>query len=177
MIQDSDDRPLLSGEQRIAAAVGRVNAALTRMAQLMDRAPAPAYPADTPEIEAALYDAESRVARLEAHLAAERERLAVVEQQLAAQGGRLAEIDDELYRLRQSNAELRAITEELRASLSANVADPALVNRAMEAEIAALQANRAADLAEVSAVIAGLRPLVANAGRSAPRQLDAEEEN
>ncbi|ADO43215.1 hypothetical protein [Ketogulonicigenium vulgare] len=164
MTQDSQQFAPL-GADRIADAAARVEAALSRIAGVLQASASgplhAGHAADTSE-----------------QLAAAEGRFAVLEQQLAAQGSRLAEIDDELYRLRQSNAELRAVAEEMRGSLAANVADPRLINRAMEAEIAALQASRAADLAEVSAVIAGLRPLVANSARPSHqfRAADFEEQ-
>jgi chromosome segregation ATPase len=90
-------------------------------------------------------------------------RITALEAELAAQRGQMERFDGDLQRLRQSNADLRDLTGQLRAALAAEVAEPELVNRAMLAEIEALRATRAADLAEVKAVFEELRPLIEEA--------------
>ena len=72
----------------------------------------------------------------------------------------MIEMDKELQRLQQINAELRAVASEMRLALAEGVAEPELVNKATMAEIDALNASRAADRAEVAAVLAELKPLV-----------------
>lgn len=81
----------------------------------------------------------------------------------AAARAEMAALDHALQGLRQSNADLRDIVGQLRGALVAQVADPALVNRAMLAEIEALRAGQAADLAEIEAVYGALRPLIGEA--------------
>ena len=87
-------------------------------------------------------------------------RVAQLEAEVADNRLRLSEGDEDMQRLRQANAELRDIGAQLRVALAEGVAEPQLINRAMLAELEALRAARAADLAEVNAVIAELRPLV-----------------
>lgn len=72
----------------------------------------------------------------------------------------LSAVDAEMQRLRQSNADMREINAQLRAAASEGAADPELINRAMMAEIEALEAQRASEAAEVAAVIAELKPLI-----------------
>lgn len=76
---------------------------------------------------------------------------------------RLLELDGELQALRASNDQLRAANEALRSANAEGVGDPSLINQAMEAEIEGLRAARAADKAEVNAVIERLAPLLPNA--------------
>jgi chromosome segregation ATPase len=85
-------------------------------------------------------------------------KVAELESVLATERDRLAGLDHALQGLRQSNADLRELTGHLRAALTEEVADPGLVNRALLAEIEALRATRAADLAEIEAVYDALRP-------------------
>jgi hypothetical protein len=90
-------------------------------------------------------------------------KVAELEATLAAERDRLGSLDHAVQRLRQSNADLREVAGQLRGALAGEVADPALVNRALLAEVEALRATRAADLAEIEAVYDALRPHIGEA--------------
>ena len=76
---------------------------------------------------------------------------------------RLSELDGELQTLCASNDQLRQSNAALRAANAEGVADPALINSGLEAEVEGLKAARATDQAEVNAVLARLEPLLATA--------------
>jgi chromosome segregation ATPase len=154
-------------EGRITAALDRIRRGVEWMDELA--ASAPASPVDAVAHEASglrsRLDEERTVnAQLEERVRALKERqdgrVAHLEAEVAENRARFGEIDEDMQRLRQANAELRDIGAQLREALAQGVAEPQLINRAMLAELEALRAARAADLAEVNAVIAELRPLV-----------------
>ncbi len=68
----------------------------------------------------------------------------------------VSRIDGELQSLRETNAQLREINTRLREANAAGLADPDLVNAALEAELKALRATHAADRAEAEAIYAEL---------------------
>jgi len=90
-------------------------------------------------------------------------RIAELEAQVAAAAERTGALDVELQRLLEVNAELRAVASEMSQALSDGVAEPELVNKAMHAELDALRAARAADRAELDAVLAELAPIAGEA--------------
>ena len=154
-------------EGRITAALDRIRRGVEWMDELA--ASAPALPTDAPGQEAAALRArleEERTvnAQLEERVRALKDRqdgrLAHLEAETAENRARLSGMDEDLQRLRQTNAELRDMTAQLREALAQGVAEPQLINRAMLAELEALRAARAVDLAEVNAVIAELRPFL-----------------
>ena len=154
-------------EGRITAALDRIRRGVEWMDELA--AAAPASPADAASLEAGslrsrLEEERTVNAQLEERVRALKERqdgrVAQLEAEVAENRMRLTEGDEDMQRLRQANAELRDIGAQLRVALAEGVAEPQLINRAMLAELEALRAARAADLAEVNAVIAELRPLV-----------------
>lgn len=76
---------------------------------------------------------------------------------------RMAKLDTDLQRVRRANTQLSDACAALREANEAGVGDPHLINKAMLAELEALRAVRAADVAETSAIISALAPLVENA--------------
>ena len=147
---------------------GRITAALDRIRRGLEAVDAPRKgpdPADIARLEAALAEERTANAQLEERVKALKDRqdsrLARLEATVEEQKGRMAAVDRDLQALRQANAELREVTGQLRAAVAENVAEPELVNRAMQAELDALRAVRAADIAEVDAVMAELAPLIA----------------
>lgn len=87
-------------------------------------------------------------------------KLAELESNVDAGRARSSRMDRELQRLRQVNAELRDINGQLREALSEGVSEPHLVNKAMLAELEALRATRAADAAEMDAILEELTPII-----------------
>ena len=159
------DISLLEG--RITAALDRIRRGVEWMDELA--AAAPAIPQDSNHTEIddlrSKLDEERTVnAQLEERVRALKERqdgrVAQLEAEVSESRVRFAAIDIDLQGLRQTNAELRDITAQLREGLAQGVSEPQLINRAMLAELEALRAARAVDLAEVNAVISELRPLL-----------------
>jgi predicted nucleic acid-binding Zn-ribbon protein len=149
---------------RIGQAFARIGEALERLE------PVPVHRIDPAEVEALKRElADERVvqAQLEERIRGLKDkhdkRVAEFEAAMATERERMAALDHELQRLRQSNADLRDVVGQLRAALAEEVSEPELVNRAMVAEIEALRATRAADLAEIEAVYDSLRPLIGEA--------------
>lgn len=155
-------------ERRIAAALGRIAGGLARLREAPATVGEQQGEADTGRSVAALQVAldEERTAnaqlqeRLRLLRDRNEDRVAALTAERDAARAQLAELDRALQDLRHSQAELREMAAQLRTALAANVAEPELVNRAMQAELDGLQAQRAADAAEVDAVLAELRPLI-----------------
>lgn len=159
------DISLLEG--RITAALDRIRRGVEWMDELA--AAAPTAPLDHSQTEAdglrARLDEERTVnAQLEERVRALKDRqdgrVAQLEAEVADSRARLTAADQDVQGLRQTNAELRDVAAQLREALTQGVTEPQLINRAMLAELEALRAARAVDLAEVNAVIAALRPLL-----------------
>ena len=88
------------------------------------------------------------------------------EQRIATQQTQLQALDVELQRLRASNAHLRELNTQLRQVVTEGLA-PELIDAAVTAEVEALHAQRAADAAEVDAILAELKPLVEESSHAA----------
>ena len=109
-------------------------------------------------------------AQLEARVRAIKEKqetmVADLQDEVAALRDALTQTDADLQRLRSVNAELRDSNSALRKANSEGVADPDLVNTAMETEIEALRELNEANRAEIDRVLNELEPMlgeVANA--------------
>ncbi len=80
-------------------------------------------------------------------------RVDTLARQLDAQGV-------ELQRLKQSNVQLRETMQAMRDAMAKGVHDPALINKSMAAELDALRATRAAEIAELDGILSELKPLI-----------------
>lgn len=155
----------------------RITTALDRIKQGLDgfagaAAPVPAQdPVDSGASEALVAELTGKLdeeqtanAQLEERVKLLKERqdgkLAELESNVDAGRARAARMDRELQRLRQVNAELRDINTQLRDAVSVGVSEPHLVNKAMLAELEALRATRAADAAEMDAILEELTPII-----------------
>lgn len=147
-------------ERRITAALERIGRGLDRG---FERATPLALPSDPgePAAQIGLQDliAERDAARSDAAQAwAEADRLqaavALLTRQLDAHG-----LD--MQRMRKTVIQLRETLRGLREAQASALADPALLNTALIAELEALRSERHADLVEMEAIIAELRPLTA----------------
>ncbi len=137
-------------EHRIIAALARINAGL-------DKWPGPgpsdkANPVDPSQVG---LDAGRSAPAAEGQaspnpLQVEVDRLT---RQLDAQG-----LDTQ--RLRSSVAQLREEVRRLREAAESGLADAALINRAMQAELDALRAARASETTEIGEILAALAPLI-----------------
>jgi len=145
----------------IAELERRIAAALDRASQAMDRLSAGGEGAESAKALAAELEAERMAnAQLEERVRAIKEK----------QDGRMAELERDVTRLRdvveardEMLQQVRAVNEELRKSNTAlreanaqGLADPGLVNDAMQSELEAMRTARAADKADVEDVLATL---------------------
>lgn len=156
-------------ESRLSAALDRIRSGVERLGISAGEADAIAPDAaDGPtlaQVQARLAEERDANAQLEERVKALKARqdgrLAELEAQADGARIKMAKVDKDLQRLRQVNAELRDINAKLRAAVAAGVTEPHLINLAMQAELEALRAVRAADAAEVDAVLDALRPILA----------------
>ena len=158
----------------IEALQGRIMAAMDRISQGVEALSAAPAEADTTEIDAlrgALEEEKLVTAQLEERIkklkAAHAEELAAAQTAapasaaaVSADEDRLAALDTELQRLRKANEQLRASNAALREANEAGVGEPHLINSAMLAELEGLRAVRSADVAEASAIMDQLVPLL-----------------
>jgi DNA repair exonuclease SbcCD ATPase subunit len=151
-------------QQRLTAAMDRIASGMGALGS--------AAAGNSEALETALVDeklANAQLGERVRKLAEKQEAVAakMAAAQEAAQA-RTAELDLELQRLRKANDQLRQSNAALRKANEEGVGEPHLINKAMMAELEALRAARAADVAETSSIIGALAPLL--------DQLDAPEE-
>ncbi|SEW15389.1 hypothetical protein SAMN04488515_1306 [Cognatiyoonia koreensis] len=143
-------------QSRIAGALDRIRVGVEGMSTSVDES-----------LQARLAEEQTANAQLEERVKALKERqdgkITELEGRVTAQAEQMAKLDAELQRLRTSNADLRDVNAQLRAAATDGVAQPELINRALMAEVEALSAQRAADAAEVDAILSDLKPLVREA--------------
>lgn len=151
-------------ERRISAALARIGAGLERLGQ--GAAPTAATGGET-ALHEALEAERVANAQLSERVRAIREKqettLGALERKLAAAKAEIEQHLRDLARMKGANAELTATNRALVDAAEVGLADAHLVNRAMQAELAALRAERAAEVAELDDILAGLAPLVAPA--------------
>ncbi|MFW2587373.1 hypothetical protein [Sagittula sp. SSi028] len=75
----------------------------------------------------------------------------------------LQALDAEVQRLRAANAQLAESNTALREANAMGVGDTQLINKALAAELEAMRASRALEIAEAEALVATLEPLLAEA--------------
>jgi len=147
---------------------GRLAAALDRIGQGLERM-APEDAADPAEVAALRQDLDDeRIAceqlreRVKA-LKAQRDRLDAELEAARAGALDIGRLDSELQGLRAANEKLREINDKLRAANAGGVAEPGLIDAAMQAELDALRAERAAERAETGAILGELSEAVKSA--------------
>ncbi|MGD1881890.1 MAG: hypothetical protein ACFB11_06135 [Paracoccaceae bacterium] len=131
-------------ERRISAAMDRIATGVGRVGETV---------AGAADLQTALDEEKLANAQL-----MERVRKLSTRQQEA--DARLQMLDTDLQRLRQANADLRAANDALRKANAEGVGDPNLINQSIMAELEALRAARAADIAEAESIIGALAPLL-----------------
>ncbi|WP_299376790.1 hypothetical protein [uncultured Tateyamaria sp.] len=143
-------------QQRLTAAMDRISTGLGAVGSTSN--------ADADALQAALEDEKLANAQLQERvrkLSDQQAGAAAAAEAAASQAqARVAELDLELQRLRKSNDQLRESNMALRAANEEGVGEPHLINKAMMAELEALRATRAADVAEASSIIGALTPLL-----------------
>lgn len=170
-------------QRRIASALSRIDAGVealqVRAATQVDPAAHAALHAALEEEKRLSAQAEARRAEQAAqHEAALRDLRAALEETEAramaaeaaassgAEGGAetvpqdMRAMEAELDRLKATVAQLRETVAALREAQEAGVADPQILNRSLVAELDALRAERAAEVAETTAILAALEPLL-----------------
>ncbi|GAA0293310.1 hypothetical protein [Rhodovulum strictum] len=147
-------------ERRITAALERIGAGLERLERIDPDRP---DPAELEGLREALEIERSTNAQLNDRVKAIRERqetqVARLDRRAHEMTERAEALEAEVERLRAVNARLRETSAALRAANAEGLGDPVAIDAAMMAELAALEALRAGDRAELEAIIADLRPL------------------
>jgi len=153
---------------------GRITSAIDRIAQGVDKMGGNAARPD-PEMAQNLEDERTANAQLTARVRALKTRsdaeMAEMRAAVEEADARMGQLDVELQRVRRANQQLIEACETLRDANAEGVGDADLINKAMLAELEGLRATRATDVAEASAILAALGPLVENA-KEQPNQED-----
>lgn len=144
----------------------RITAAMDRLAQGVDKlGTAPSGP--DPEMAQALEDERTANAQLSERVRALKTKsdseMASMRTQVEETDARMAQLDIELQRVRRANAQLTESCAALRDANEEGVGDAHLINKAMLAELEGLRAARATDVAEATAILSALTPLVDDA--------------
>jgi predicted RNase H-like nuclease (RuvC/YqgF family) len=152
----------------ISALEGRITAALDRIRQGLDvRSGSTAGDAT---LQAELDKERATNAEMVERVRILKERqdtqVASLTTRVEAQRGQLQKLDAELQKLRASNVQLREMNTQLRETVTTGLS-PELHSDAVASEIAALHAQRAADAAEVDAILAELKPLIEETSNAA----------
>ena len=145
----------------IAELERRIAAALDRASQAMDALSAGSDDAENAKALAAELEAERMAnAQLEERVRAIKEKQDTRMAELERDVSRLRDVvearDEMLQQVRGVNEDLRRSNTALREANAQGLADAELVNHAMQTELEALRATRAADKAEVEDVLATL---------------------
>ncbi|MEL7082079.1 MAG: hypothetical protein AAGK82_11780 [Pseudomonadota bacterium] len=140
-------------EKRLTAALERISSGLDKL-DADGSGEAAALKTELDEEKLANAQLQERLKTLTARQAAADE----------AAADKATQLDLELQRLRQANSELRASNTALREANAKGVGEPHLINKAMLAELEALRAARAAEIAEAESIIGALTPLLDEAG-------------
>lgn len=175
-------------ERRLAAALARIGAAAERLAEAPPDGAAAEAPDSAAEVEAArlarlLEEARAETAEVQRRMDTARDRqaatVATLEARIAALTQQIDSQGIEVQRLRMLNVQLREALRALRESLAAGVAEPAQINRALQAEVEALRTARAIEVAELDTLLAALEPHVtaAEARADAPADPDPAPED
>lgn len=145
---------------------GRITAAMDRIAQGVGGMSAASAGPD-PETLQALEEERTANAQLSERVRALSTRsdaeMAAMRAQVEEADARIAQLDIEMQRVRRANAQLIEAADALRQANAEGVGDADLINQAMLAELEGLRAQRASDIAESSAILAALGPLVESA--------------
>lgn len=148
----------------------RITSALDRIARGLEGLDASEDTQDaTQEVERltqALEEERTLTAQLEERVKAIKDKLDArvqgLDKAMAEARASVTAMDTELQQLRDVNEKLRASNVALRDANAAGLADADLINTALQTELEALRASRAADAAEVSAVLGQLDAILGN---------------
>lgn len=142
----------------------RITAAMDRVAAGMDKLGAAKSSGPDTDIRQALEDERTANAQLTERVRALKRKsdaeTTSMRTQVEEMDARMAQLDIELQRVRRANAQLTESCAALRDANEEGVGDAHLINKAMLAELEGLRAARAADVAEATAILSALTPLV-----------------
>jgi DNA repair exonuclease SbcCD ATPase subunit len=147
----------------IAELERRITAALERIGRGIERGPGPALAPD-PELLVPEADRAALIAERDAALAQAQAARDETGQLQAAVSQLTRQLDGhglDMQRMRKTVIQLRETLRGLREAQAAALPDPGLINTALIAELEALRTERQADLIEMEAIIAELKPLTA----------------
>jgi len=143
-------------QARIIAALDRVGAGVDALGSDGTGA-LEAVQAELAEERAAATQLEDRLQSLKDKQIQELEYMSAQLQDMRA---KVDSLDLEQQRLRASNAHLREANAALRAANAEGVGDPDLINQGLSAELEALRVTRSAEIAEASAILSALTPIL-----------------
>ena len=166
-------------QSRMTRALDRISKGVETLSAMEPPAPEPVDDGSAEEIarlSAALEDEQMANAQLEARVKSLHDQIeaqpetpeapepdAALQEQIAAQREGMQALDGELQRLRQANDALLKSCTEMREALAENLGEPHLINQAMLAELEALRAARAVEVAEARVVLGALEPVLVQA--------------
>ncbi|WP_415183960.1 hypothetical protein [Phaeovulum sp.] len=169
----------------VEAINARVAAGVARPAEPVVENLAPETGPDIPPDEGALTELRDALeaerdanAQLSERVRAIREKqettLASLERKLAAATKGLDEANHELVRIKHANTELAAVNRDLTDAARDGLADPELINRAMQVELESLRAGRDAEIAELDGLLGALEPLLSTLPQSGPQPSEGD---
>ncbi|SLN09933.1 hypothetical protein PEL8287_00126 [Roseovarius litorisediminis] len=159
----------------------RITAALDRIGQGLDGLSTAAGPSASEDegLRQQLEEETLANAQLQERVKALKEKqqaqAAMAELAQSEQAEALRKLDAELQSLRKANQQLRENNQALRDANAAGVGEPHLINKAMLAELDGLRAARAADRAEIDAVLADLGQAISTAEDGGNETAEVEE--
>ncbi|MGY6549718.1 MAG: hypothetical protein ACXIU7_12055 [Roseinatronobacter sp.] len=128
-------------------------------------------PSEIAALRSQLDAEQARTAQLSEHLNALRQRqdgsFATLEKRLARMTEQLDVQSLEMLRLKKANTKLIEANRQLRDGVEAQVIEPSAINRALVAELEALRAERAAEVAEMEDILGELKPLISQENANA----------
>ena len=147
-------------EQRLGRALDRI----ARSAEVLGRAEPAADPGELESLRSQLEAERARNAQLSERVNAVRQRqessFATLERRVARMTEQLDLQSLEMLRLKKANTKLIEANRQLREGTEAMVIEPSTINRALAAELEALRAERAAEMAEMEDVLGELKPMI-----------------
>ncbi|PID36651.1 MAG: hypothetical protein CR993_04175 [Rhodobacterales bacterium] len=151
----------------------RLTQALDRIGSGLEGLEKPIVGEGEEALRAALEEERTANAQLEERVRAIKEKQDTTVATLAAEVDRLRELlgreEAQLSRLSRVNEELRGNNQALRDAMTAGVAEPHLINKAMMAQLESVRAAQAADRLELDGVLGELNALVQDAAAKAEK--------
>lgn len=158
-------------ETRLSRALDRISSAADKLAKPAQTAPVVEADPDAARLQAELEAERAKTAQLTERVNAVRQRqdssVASMERRLARMTEQLDLQSLEMLRLKKANSKLIEANRQLREGHEAQVIEPSAINRALVAELEALRAERASELAEMEDVLGELKPLMGAGERDA----------